>query len=412
MFRRGALDKDMLDKVRCMEPSFVFEDLRFVKSVADDVSALGLMEADALSSVEKQEVFADFKYLEVRLKAEQSSWRRHLLALKTHDDTTQAELTDFRERAHDLRVNAINAHAEAVYQAENLSTFKLLTPFCEQALGTFAEQPPARRADDILRINMFNLPMMGQSHSRYLDEIVEIVRNECSHHPATTLCLVILPNTTKWGQGMEKCPKREEQIDAARSDVMSKLKEEVNQLVVNDVFALLRHDTMYSSNREMRAVFLMVISNTMATDGKTLAARFVSSVGWKRKALLESLPVYHRQSFQDWTKVCNPFDMGNTDVSVERKQWFSGSGFLAGLLVGVLAGMGLSASLSCHVRDWTMYDDQLALAVMELNSRSDKNLPLLSYAGGTFTEAGGVNIAENVKKAIREHLNQAGSIHT
>lgn len=404
-FKRGVLDNDMLDKARCLSPAFLYEDLRFIRSSQDDAGIPNQSDGDALSNAEKQKVHADFKYMELRLKSEQASWRRHLLALKTYDDTTQAELTQFRERAHDLRSIAINAHAEALYQAESLVSLKYLPPFFEKALATFAEQPQSRvQAEDVVRINMFNLPMMGQWFSRQLNDIAELIRLECAHHPTNTLCLVMLPNTTKWGQGMESNATRDDNIEAACKDVVAKLKEPHNDLLIQDVFALFRHDTMYSKTREMRAVFLMAVSDMKAADGKSLQSRFQSSVAWKRKAVIEALPVFNRQDFRDWTKVATPFDHGNPDASVDRKQWFSGSGFLAGIITASLNGLGLTAAQCCHVRDWTLYDDQLAVAVMELNSRSDKHLPMFAYAGGTFPDLGGLTIAENVKEAIHTSM--------
>jgi len=301
-FKRGGLDNDMVDKARCLSPTFIYEDLRFIRSARDDATIPNQGDGDALSNAEKQKVHADFKYMELRLKTEQAAWRRHLLALKMYDDTTQAELTEFRERAHDLRVTAINTHAEALYQAESLVSLKHLPPFFEQALATFAEQPQSRvQAEDVVRINMFNLPMMGQQFSRSLNDIAELIRLECAHHPGNTLCLVMLPNTTKWGQGMESGATRDDNIEAACKDVVAKLKEPQNNLIVQDVFALFRHDTMYSKTREMRAVFLMVVSDMKAADGKSLLSRFQSSVAWKRKAVIEALPVYQRQDFKDWT---------------------------------------------------------------------------------------------------------------
>jgi len=214
----------------------------------------------------------------------------------------------------------------------------------------------------------------------------------------------MLPNTTKWGQGMDSNVAREEHIETACKDVVAKLRGPCNNLIVQDVFALFRHDTMYSKTREMRAVFLMVVSDMKAADGKSLMSRFQSSVAWKRKAVIEALPVFPRQDFKDWTKVHTPFDHGNPDASVDRKQWFSGSGFLAGIITASINGLGLTSAQCCHVRDWTLYDDQLAVAVMELNSRSDKHLPMFAYAGGSFPDVGGPVIAENVKEAIHTSL--------
>jgi hypothetical protein len=47
------------------------------------------------------------------------------------------------------------------------------------------------------------------------------------------------------------------------------------------------------------------------------------------------------------------------------------------------------------------------LAVLQLNSRDVKHVPLLAYAGGTWTDLGGESIALNVKVSVREHMHAA-----
>ena len=405
MFKRGALDRDLLDKCKCLDPSFSLEDLRFLR-VAEPEGP-GVQVSEMLNNAERQKLHADFKFLEARLKAEESTWRRHVLALKSHDDTSQAELTSHRERIHDMRVQAIEEHCETLYQAESLSSSKFLCTFFERAIATFAEQPPARRPDDILRVNFFNLPMLGQHHSRFMDELAESIREECAHHPATTICVVVLPNTNQWGQGMRNNPRRDVEIDEARAEVALKLKEPVNGLTVADIFVLLRHDTMYSNDREMRAVVLLAVSNQVGADNKTLKSVFAASSAWRRRAIVEPLPVFHRQNFRDWTKKFVPFDQGNMDGAIERRQWFSGAGFLAGVLEGLFRGVITDAGVACQIRDHTLYDDQLALAVVQLNARDGRHLPLLAYAGGTWNDIGGESTALNVKVSIRERIHAA-----
>ena len=67
--------------------------------------------------------------------------------------------------------------------------------FFEHSIKTFAEQPPAKRVEDVLRINVFNLAMQGSGHSRLVKETTDAVRVECNHHSRTSVSVVLLPNT-------------------------------------------------------------------------------------------------------------------------------------------------------------------------------------------------------------------------
>jgi len=53
-----------------------------------------------------------------------------------------------------------------------------------------------------------------------------------------------------------------------------------------------------------------------------------------------------------------------------------------------------------------MYDDQLGLAVLELQAMDDPNMPRLGYAGGAWQDSvvGGSVISINVSTALQEHL--------
>lgn len=78
------------------------------------------------------------------------------------------------------------------------------------------------------------------------------------------------------------------------------------------------------------------------------------------------LPVLQRQDFKDWTKPLDEARTGNVDSNVERRQWHSGTELYMSLLEATIDKMGLTAEHGCHVRDWTLYDNSLAMAVMNL----------------------------------------------
>ena len=74
MFYRGALDRDMIDKVRVTDPSFVFTDLRFMRDMEIDANVAHPL--DDLNAAEVQKHLANFKDFKIRLQKEQNEWRR------------------------------------------------------------------------------------------------------------------------------------------------------------------------------------------------------------------------------------------------------------------------------------------------------------------------------------------------
>jgi hypothetical protein len=362
MFRRGVLDKDMLDKVRLMDADFNVSDLRF----AQDVEGLGVQvsSGEALSTAEREQCLAEYKVITLKLQAEQAQWKRFLTARMEFDDSTQATLTSFREAAHDAMEKAVTEHSSTFFSVECLANRGHMVTYLEQSIKIFAENPPATPVNDILRVNVFNLPMLGQAHSRMLPDIAESIRVEAAHHPTTAISVVFLPNTSEWGHGMQTGRQLNDKIASARGNVIAKLSEDVNGLVIVECVAMFDVDTMYSADRELRVDFILAISDQVDTGGK-LQSIFTKSSLVKRRGVPGLVPVFPRKSFQDWTKAIMVHDHGNMDASTERRQWLSGSGLFRGIMLALFKDLGATASMACQVRDCTPYDDQLALAVME-----------------------------------------------
>ena len=403
MFRRGALDKDMIDKVRLMDADFNVNDLRFLQ----DAEGLGVQvsSGEALNAAEREQCLAEFKVTTLKLQAEQAQWKRFLAARMEFDDSTQATLTSFREAAHDALEKAVKEHSNTFFSVECLANRGHMVTYFEQSIKVFAENPPATPVNDILRVNVFNLPMLGQAHSRLLPDITESIRVEAAHHPITAISVVFLPNTSEWGQGMQTGRQLTEKIALARANVISKLSEDVNSLVVVECVAMFDVDTMYSTDRELRVDFILAFSNQVDAGGK-LQSIFTKSALVKRRGVPGLVPVFPRKSFLDWTKAIMVHDHGNMDASTERRQWLSGSGLFRGIMLALFKDLGATTSMACQVRDCTPYDDQLALAVMELRcSDVQGSLPRLGYVAGTWKDIlGSYAIRANMLASITEHL--------
>lgn len=155
------------------------------------------------------------------------------MALKEWDDTNQAELTKFREAAYDARLAAVKAFAATNMCAECTSKDNVMT-YLESTMKSFTDQFPGKRVDDVLRINVFNLPMQGPGHSRHLPDTAHVIKTECSHHPRTAVAVVFLPNTPKWGDGQRGPTNLPKLVQEARANTIAKLQEECQGLIVQD----------------------------------------------------------------------------------------------------------------------------------------------------------------------------------
>jgi len=126
---------------------------------------------------------------------------------------------------------------------------------------------------------------------------------------------------------------------------------------------------------------------------------------WKRRALPALVHCLHRSEFNDWSKHFITHDRGNLDPPLERRQHFSGVSLLSAILRALCKGVGFSKESRCHIRDSTLWDDQLAFSVMAVNASKEKGLPSMVYSGSYWLEeAKGKLVIENVQVSIRDRL--------
>jgi len=102
------------------------------------------------------------------------------------------------------------------------------------------------------------------------------------------------------------------------------------------------------------------------------------------------------------------FDRGNPDFNIEFRQHNTGAAFWDAVLASVCCGPLGSSEFACQVREWTLYDPGLALAVADIRARKSCKLPVFGYAGVTWQDFihhhGGLHIVDNVKEALLAHL--------
>ena len=405
MFFRGALDHDMQDKVRVMDPSFTFMDLRFMRDAEVDANAMGPVED--LRTAEIQKLVANFKVFKIRLLTEQNEWRRYSMARREWEDSTQAEITKYREAVHDALTSAVQEHQASCFRADCTPTFENMEVFFENAIKAFADAPGVQcRVDDVLRLNVYNLVIQGCNHSRILKDTVSAITTETNHHPKMCVNVVILPNTPAWGDGQDrKNPGFNKLVANARAAVIQALEEECNQLVVHECVATFDANLFAKSpDRELRLDFALVVADKRDSTG-ALGTPWARSALWRRRAVAQVVAPMPRSEFKDWTNPMVAYDRGNMHHAIEGRQWASGHQLYTAIIDGLL--QDVSTSFSCvHVRDHTLYDDELGLAVLNHRSKQRGVGHCLGYAGATWkTAMDGANIAAfKVNNALEEHI--------
>jgi hypothetical protein len=283
MLFRGALDRDMMDNVRVMDPSFTFMDLRFMRDAESDTNVAAPM--DDLHAAETSKQFADFKVFKIRMLTEQNEWRRCTVARREWEDTTQAEITKYREAVHDSLVSAVTQHEATCFLTGCTATYEAMELFFEGAIKSFGDGPGVQcRVENVLRLNVCNLAMQGPSHSRTLKRTVNAIKSETAHHPKTCVSIVILPNTPAWGEGSErKSPSYNKLVANARTAVINALAEECNELVVQECVVM--YDAAgfsKSPDRELRLDFAVAVSDKR-DEGGVYESPWTQSALWRRR---------------------------------------------------------------------------------------------------------------------------------
>ena len=207
MFFKGQLDSALQDKCQAMDPSFEFDDLRFLReeilSTAMDTGASGDL-PERVAQVARQRMLADFALLEAELTSEQVIWQTYLAKLSDVEDADLSARVAMKEKQHDALAAAVAEHLEATYRTICLPQWSGAVAYMEAALGTFAGQPPARPAEQLWRINIVNACCLGVQGSLILPQVAPILSSDHAHFPEKTLTVVILPNTPAWGLQPER----------------------------------------------------------------------------------------------------------------------------------------------------------------------------------------------------------------
>jgi len=133
-------------------------------------------------------------------------------------------------------------------------------------------------------------------------------------------------------------------------------------LNVIPVFGTIDEDSFYSDDRDLQ-VRAWVILPADQPDNIWVNSKLV-----KRRALSKFVEAMQRSEFQDWTSPSMDWvRQENLNPYMERRQYYSGVSLLHSFLQGLTAGIKFASSVRIQIRDYTLWDDCVARAVIALN---------------------------------------------
>lgn len=293
------------------------------------------------------------------------------------------------------------------YQMEAFESIPDASGFLAKAAQILADVSPPCSAGNLPRVSIWNLPTVGPKFSLSTKQMQAAIATDLSEHPRFSVHIVIMPNTPKFGEAF--CGHGyvlQTGIQNFKDEIASSLRDTPEALVY-PCTAMYDEDSMYSPSRDLRVEFLLVMSGTLsgATGASALRSIWAKSALFKRRALPKLVEPMPRSSFKDWsTKNCL-FDRGNLCESAELRQWHSGVSLYSGILNALGKGMGFTKDQRVLVKDMTLYDDTLCMAISQLNSSKALTVPVFGYAGASWgTPDKARTRAQTVAEAVLDQM--------
>ena len=414
-FCKGLLDGDFKDKVQVLDPSFSFDDLRFIRMAAAAKQDADQDVTHVIHEAEKSKALAEVNLFHAKLLGEQSVWAEYLAKARGITDATQSELTLARETAQVALETAVRNHVETFFTCINVPSRSEFPASAENALYKFMEQFPAHQGSAgnaaAYRVDIYNLAAMGPQQSTHLKDIIVHAAEAHIQHPARSVSLFFLPNAPAWGAGgggrLTAAEFREhaaQAADDARKELMQK---GIHSWECKEIAGIFDAENFYSPERKLRVDFIMAISGSRGANSE-LISEFVKSSLWKREAVAGPIKALPRTSFKDWSKHMDIASDQARDANVDRRQWLSGMEFYSHILTRLFEGTQAHPRAAGHVREWSMYDDSPALACMNINMEKSQAMPFLAWTGMTWNNFiranGGKVVQANVFVSVCDTL--------
>ena len=404
MFTQGLLDSDLRPHANCMDKDFKFTMLRFCRAEVEDIPGSLVDLGEQAKLARRTEAIAGLESLKLQLEQDQQNYRTYQQAAKAWETQHASDKKDLLNKAQDGVRSVREGLMKNRFQVEGFTSFKQCKTYMKQALTMVAEVDPPVNANDVVRVNVIDLAKYGQSHSRYVKDLDEIIAAECREHPVVTCVLVLPPWTPAWGESIHSSNK-DKLIDEARKTAYRKFKEASNNVIVKKISLLLSKESQGpNSNQKLSRKALLILSGELENDGVTLKSMFRLSAMFKDEGVPEFLRVVSRNEYRNWAQTVDAADKANLGL-IDRFFWNSGRGFYTPVLKYLFHGMKLSSHHRAQIREWSLWDDEVAQSVMEFQmSPGVQALPDLYYAGVVKDDA--VKRASTIANEVRTSLEQ------
>ena len=388
-----------------MDKDFKFHMLRFCRAEVEDIPRALVDLGEQAKLARRAEAIAGVESLKLQLEQDQQNYRTYQLSAKAWETQHASDKKDLLQQAQQGVQRVRGSLMKTRFQCEGFGSFKQCKTYMKQALTTVAEADPPVKATEVIRVNVIDLAKYGQSHSRYIRELDEIVAAECREHPVVTCVLVLPPWVPVWGECIES-KKKDELIEEARKTAFRKFKEASNNVIVKKISLLLDKDSRGpNSHQKLARKALLIVSGELENDGVTLKSMFRLSAMFKDEGVPELLRLLPRNEYRNWGQTVDAADKANLGGVLERCFWNSGRGFYTPVLKALFQGMKLAPHHRAQIRDWSLWDDEVGQAVMEIQmSPGVQGFPDLFYAGVVKDDA--VKRASTIANEVRASLEQ------
>ena len=297
-----------------------------------------------------------------------------------------------REQAEQQLELAVRSHVNVFYTLESLTKRSEIKDFMEAAQDQFtAALPPAAsagaRAAEVFKVDIFNLSSLGQQHSSggNLQEMIAAVTANTKTYPRRHCAIFVLPKTPQFGKGQQGKLSAEEWdslVDDAEEHVRVSLRlKAVVRFQVREVACQFEETEVGAGDRPLRFNIFVCTSDAREDDGTFTNEFAQKSHLWRKKTVGGLFKLPSRTTFRNWTKAQDLVDLKVKDSNVDRRQYLSGPEFYHNIPKRLCSGISLTSLDVAHIREWTLYDDSLIRAVVQLSK--EKTMPTMGYAGAT-----------------------------
>ena len=338
-----------------------------------------------------------------------------MAAEKLYSQEHHSNTTAYLERLHDSVVEAATEHQSKFFHVEAFQELREVPAFAATALQIFCDISPPCPPGAVPRISVWSLPFVGPKFHLSIKNFQAVIMQDLVEHPSTSVHCVILPNCPKYGAPAAVGHAHHAAIQDFKDLVVSAVRE-IGGVLMAQCFALYEEETMYSTLRELKVEFMLVVSDCTHLVGKENVLRCVWSKSqlFKRRCIVKPVEVMQRHMFKDWNNKNMCYDRGHFSEVQELRQHHSGTSLLGALLRGLCKGLNFSKDARVMVKDMTLYDDQLAAAVLALNCKGDNGLPLFGYTGlawGGKVDKNRMRV-DNIVESINEMLVAHAKVNT